>query len=90
MAVSGGSRSFLSSLPIFAVNRPNATGIRAENTFSGVSTLPNCRRVMAYTSFIISPGGFSIGGRNVVSVLAMFIAKPPSWVRCGNYSPLLR
>src|SRR5207253_3695166 len=40
-------------------------GNRAEWTFSGVSTLPNCRRAMAYASFMISPRGFSMGGRNV-------------------------
>ncbi len=35
---------------------------REECTFSGVSTLPNCRRVMQDASFNMRPGGFSMGG----------------------------
>src|ERR1700757_3665660 len=44
---------------------PNPNGSRAECTLIGVSTLPNCRRVKKYASFIIKPLGFSIGERNV-------------------------
>ena len=47
IAVSRGSSSFLSSLAIFAVNMPKASGMRAANTLSGVMTLPNWRRDMA-------------------------------------------
>ena len=65
--VSCGSSSFLSSCAIFPVNMPNAAGIRAPNTFTGVSTLPNCLRVKKYASFIIKPFGFSIGARNGAS-----------------------
>src|ERR1700751_3707151 len=62
--VSRGSCNFLSSVETFPKNVPKALGMRAAYTFTGVSTLPNCRRDMAYTRFLISPLGFSIGGRH--------------------------
>src|SRR5947208_16543613 len=69
IARSAGRDTVWSSVEIFPYHEPKARGSRAECTLSGVRTVPKRLRVRAYTSFISSPRGRSMGGIGVHHVL---------------------
>ena len=64
--------------------------VRAAYTFTGVSTLPNCRRDMVYTRFLISPLGFSIGGRNGSFMTLVFDRDKLPLIHLCSRLPLLK